>query len=127
MEQEMLWHDSLEEALEAVVAACGGSKAVGSAMWSTLDATDAGKKVKHCLNPDHSQKFSLDEILWLIRKGGEVGCLTAVSYINREASCAPPVPVRKEDVAAELQRNYISAVKQLTQITEKMNRLQSVG
>jgi len=127
VEEQTLWQDSLSEALEAVVIACGGAKDVGHAMWSTIDITDAGNKVKHCLSKDHNQKFSLDEIEFIFNLGGERGCLTGVSYINEISSCAPPVAVTKEDLQAQLQRQSIQAVKQLEGIVDRLSKLQGVG
>jgi hypothetical protein len=50
-----------------------------------------------------------------------------MAYISRECGYADPQPVEPEDEAAELQRQFIQAQQQMTQMLKRMEKLNLPG
>ncbi len=76
VESSQLWYDSMEEAVGAAVSALGGAKKVVTWLWPALaeqKPETAYTRLKHCLNPEKSEKLSLDELMLIARKAREVG------------------------------------------------------
>lgn len=75
-EQSSLFHDSIEEAVGDTVHALGGAKKVVLLLWPALAQSKpetAYTRLKHTLNPEKAEKFSLDEYHLLARLGNQVG------------------------------------------------------
>lgn len=121
--QNVLFSEDIYDALGDVVRALGGTKAVGILMRPEKPADEAGKWVKDCLNRNRLEKFDPEQVLWLLRKGREIGCHSAITYICDEAGYARPSPLEPEDERAALQRQYIESVRQAKQIADRMERL----
>ena len=109
--QHELFHESIEDALETVVKAIGGYKAVGLELWPEKSADEAGRMLRHCLMPERSEKLSLAQIIYLLRRGHQHGVHTAMHYLATVCGYQPPAPVTPEDQEAELQRQFIESVK----------------
>lgn len=124
MDQIPIFHEDLNEALKHLVNALGGPKVVGDAMWPAMQNPEkAGRKIADCLNNNHQQKFSPDEIIWLLCEGRKVGIHSAMAWIAGECGYAPPQPIEPEDEAAALQRQFIQSVKQQSEMLKRMERL----
>lgn len=123
MTQNQLWHDTFEDALRAILDAAGGPKKVAADLWPSKSLSDAHRRLLHCLDPERDQKLSLDELVWLMAKGREVGCHTAMAYIARACGYADSVPVDPEDERAELQRAFLESVKAQKDILKRMEAL----
>lgn len=125
-----LFCDSYEDAIRATASAIGGLKATGVALWPTLPADEAGRKLAACLDRDKREKLSLDELRSIRRMAREKGVHILASYEARDAGYADPQPITPEDEAAQLQREYIAAVKAMAALTKRMDSnplLRSVG
>jgi hypothetical protein len=121
--QSVLFSEDIYDALGDVVRALGGTKAVGAMMRPEKPADEAGKWVKDCLNRQRAERFDPEQVLWLLRKGREVGCHSAIAYICDEAGYSRPTPTEPEDERAALQRAYIESVKHARLIADRMERL----
>jgi hypothetical protein len=82
--QQVLWHDTIFDALGAAVQAAGGTKRVAGKLWPTLDSTSATARLRGCLNPDHAQKLCPEELLAVMRLGKEAGDNSAMEFLARE-------------------------------------------
>ncbi|AVL70848.1 hypothetical protein CEQ07_05115 [Oligella urethralis] len=122
MNQEALFYESFNQALTAVVAACGGAKKVGSILFPEKTADAARSQLLDCLNDDRPAKLSPEHIIMVLRMGQEVGCHAAINYISSEAGYSTPQPITPEDEAAKLQREFIQSMKAMQSLTEKMER-----
>lgn len=120
--QPALFHESYEDALRDTALALGGNKAVGSALWPAMPADDAGKKLADCLNRDKREKLSLGELALIRRMARKGGVHILASYEMRDAGYADPLPIAPEDEAAQLQREYIAAVKAMTALQARIDR-----
>lgn len=121
--QSSLFHDTYEDAIRDAVMSLGGFKRVGATLWPAMPADDAGRKLAHCLNTDKREKLDLGELQLIRREARKVGVHILASYEMRDAGYADPQPVNPEDEAAQLQREYIAAVKSMSAIQARLDRV----
>jgi hypothetical protein len=117
-----LFFDSYEAAIGATVTALGGNKRVGSTLWPTMPADEAGRRLAHCLNPDKRDKLCPNELAMIRREARKKGVHILAHYEARDAGYAEPLPLNPEDEAAQLQREYIAAVKGLQALADRIDR-----
>lgn len=121
--QPSLFHDTYEDAIRDAVMALGGYKRVGNVLWPAMPADDAGRKLSACLNTDKREKLDLGELQLIRREARKAGVHILASYEMRDAGYSDPQPIAPEDEAAQLQREYIAAVKSMSNIQARMDRL----
>ena len=63
----------------------------------------------------------------VMRKAKDAGVHVAMGYITQTLGYADPQPIEPEDERARLQREFITAVKALDTIQNRMNTLQAVA
>ena len=124
--QASLFYESYESAIADTITALGGNKIVGSALWPAMLADEAGKKLADCLNLKKREKLDLGELRLIRHLAREKGIHILMTYENRDAGYGDPLPITPEDEAAQLQREYIAAVKSLQVITTRMDRTTSL-
>lgn len=124
--QSSLFHDTYEDAIRDAVMSLGGFKKVGATLWPAMPADDAGRKLAHCLNTDKREKLDLGELQLIRREARKVGVHILASYEMRDAGYADPQPVNPEDEQAQLQREYIAAVKSMSAIQARLDRLNTL-
>ncbi|MGO1069300.1 hypothetical protein [Lysobacter sp. CA199] len=117
-----LFYDSYEDAIRSTVVALGGLKKVGALLWPAMPADDAGRKLAHCLNTEKREKIDLGELALLRKAARQAGVHILAAHEMREAGYAEPQPLAPEDEAAQLQREFITAVKALEFIQTRMGR-----
>lgn len=127
MTQDSLFYESVTDALDGVVKACGGAKAVGCRLWPEKTPQAAHTLMLACLNEARPEKLSPEQVLWLLAAGRKVGCHAAMNYLAREAGYSDPLPVEPEDERARLQREYIEATKALQAIAGRIERAGMLG
>lgn len=122
--QYELFHEDIYKALDTCVQALGGAKVVGAELWGESAPSDQqGEKLNHCLNQNHAQKLSLDEMLWILRKAHDTGCHAAINFICRDTGYSDPQPLNVEDEVAQREREFIQAVDGLKHLTESITQL----
>lgn len=121
--QEELFHEDLNAALGFVISALGGNKKVGSELWPSLSADQAGKKLSTCLNPEHAQHIKPEELLWILHAAKNAGVHSAMAYITGECGYAHPQPIEPLDEAAQLQKEFIQAANTLGVIMKRAEKL----
>lgn len=127
MTQDSLFYESVTDALDGVVKACGGAKAVGCRLWPEKTPQAAHTLMLACLNEARPEKLSPEQVLYLLAAGRKVGCHAAMNYLAREAGYSDPLPVEPEDERARLMREYIEAVKGMQNMTSRMERAGLLG
>ena len=120
--QPALYHDTLQDALSEVVTALGGAKKVGALLWPEKSADDAGRQLRHALDPDRAEKISLEQLSLVLRLGREKGAHGAMNFLCRDAGYQDPVAVEPEDERAQLQREFIQAQQAMLQMAKRMER-----
>lgn len=108
MTQDKLFITSIHDALGDLVRALGGPKEVGLTLKPEKTAEDAAGWVKDCLNPKRREKFDPDHILWLLKRGREVGCHDPINWICAQAGYLPPEPTEPETELTNLLREYVA-------------------
>lgn len=126
MDQLSLYHEDAHEAARTVVNALGGPTKVGQAMRPELAGKPAAARtwVNNCLDPDRAEKFDIDQWLWLMREGRDVGCHALATQICRDAGYRDPIPVTPEEEQDQLMRDFIEAQRSLGRISQRMSDLQ---
>lgn len=103
-----LFHEDIYSALRTCVDAMGGPKKVGPELWGNAQTPGKlGEKLANCLNPNHAQKLSLDEVMFILRGAHQVGCHGAINFLCRDAGYADPNPLEPEEETIALQRQII--------------------
>lgn len=126
MHQQMMFFERLEDALAAVVDVCGGRKKFAGEMFPDKSIRDAHNLVDAMLNPARREKFSPEQVVYVARRGREVGCHAVMAYLSQEAGYATPVPIDPHDLTAELQRQFVEAVGALQGIQMQLQRAQQL-
>lgn len=121
--QQELFHESLHDALKAVVAALGGLKVVGIQLWPEKPVDEAARYLADCLNPDRPHGLHPEKLLLLLRLAHARGVHTGFTWISREVGYADPTPIEPEDELAELQRQFIRSVESLDGLMKRAERI----
>ena len=121
-DQQLLWHDSVLDALGSAVQAAGGMKRVASEVWPSLGPDIGAARLRSCLNPDHAQKLCPLELVTIARIAREHGDHSVMNYLCGALGYAPPVPVSPEDRRAQLHTQFIEAVEALERIRRDLAR-----
>ena len=122
-----LMHESFTDALGFIVQALGGPKKVGVAMRPDLPADHAATWVRDCLNAHRRERFTPDQVLWLLREARRAGVHAGMAFIARDCGYADPVPLEPEDERAQLQRDFAESVRLQAKLVERMERLGSAS
>jgi hypothetical protein len=99
-DQGQLWHDCIEDAIGTVVQVLGGAKRVAVLLWPALASAKpetAYTRLRHSLNPEKAEKFSLEEFLLLARKGREAGEHSIAKYFGH-ATGYEVIPLESEEI-----------------------------
>jgi hypothetical protein len=123
-EQVALFHDSIHDAVGAVVAALGGKKKVATQLWPRLKPETAYTRLAHCLSDEFPEKLAPDELLFLARAGREIGCHSIVKYMAEECGYAPPEPVDPLDETDTLRREIRDGLAALNRKVDRLERVE---
>ena len=126
MTQPELFHETLNDALQAAVAALGGPKAVGAKMRPELPVDQAAGWVRDCVNPSRRESFHPEHLQMLLRECREVGYHGLAAFMMRDASYQDPVPVEVQDQLQKLQQQFVDAVGSIDTIKKQMERLMNM-
>lgn len=116
--------DSLNDILIDCVKALGGSKQVGPMLWPEKTPDTAQRTLLDCLNPERSAHLTPEHVLLILRKARQAGYHEGIGYILSDLGYAPTTPVEPRDEAAELQRQFIEAMKGLQSMAARLEQLQ---
>lgn len=123
--QQSLFHDSVHDAAGAVILSLGGKKHVAQLLWPHLKPESAYTRLAHCLSEDDQQKFSIQELMFLMREGRKIGDHSLVAYVNQDAGYGPPVPVDPVDEAEQLRRDIRDELASLNKRMARLERIES--
>lgn len=124
-EQGNLLITDIYDALGDLVRAIGGPKEVGESLKPEKTLEDAAGWVKDCLNRKRREKFDPEHILWLLRKGREVGCHEPIKWICGSSGYTAPEPVEAESELAKLLREYVETGNRLATLQPKIEELRA--
>jgi hypothetical protein len=119
--------ETFNDALIECVKAAGGSKEVGVALWGKSQGIDAAqRRLLACLNTERAEKLSLDEIVQVMRMARDRGCHVGMQYLA-ESLGYTITPIEPKDELAELERRFIGATEDLTQMLKRIEHLRRPG
>lgn len=121
--QTSLFHESVYDALGSVVSALGGAKVVAMQLWPEKDPVDAGKLLRHCLNPDRPEKLSIEQVIWLMKAGRQDNCHDIATYLLRDCGYQDPIPIEPDDERAALMREFVLATERMEKLSKQMQRV----
>lgn len=113
----------VNEALIDTVKALGGSKQVAPLLWPTKAPEAAQRLLLDCLNEDRPAHLTPDQVVFILRLARERGIHIGMQSLCAQLGYAEPVPVEPKDESAQLQREYIEAVRSMAAIAARMDRL----
>lgn len=122
MQQTVLFHESINDALDACVKACGGAKKVAGKLWPEKTADAAHRLLLQCLNEDRQEKLGPEQVLFILKLAREAGFHDGINFISRESGYSDPQPMDPEDEKTLLMRAFIDAQKNMKQIADRMER-----
>lgn len=121
---ELELFDSFEEALGGVVLALGGAKKVGAMLWPDLPIERAAQNVRDRLNSDRRERFSPQQVVFLLRQAREAGYHAAMRWLAGECGYVAPRPAERDAQKAELQLQFVRAAQLVARIGEQIKRLE---
>lgn len=120
--------EDLNEAIRETINSLGGMKKIGSAIQGEAKSpVDAGKWLADCLNDAKRDKLAPDQLAYIRRRARAEGVHILAAFEAQDAGYAPPQPITPEDEVAQLQREFVTAVKALTAIQARMDRAGQLG
>lgn len=122
-----LFCESIEEAMDEVIKACGGRKAFACEMWPSMPVREAHNRIDACLNPERREKFSPHDLLYVLRRGRDAGCHSLMGFLAGDAGYRAE-PIEPEDEMARLQREFLAGVEAQKVTAARMERIaQALG
>ena len=120
--QQELFNETLSEAFHELINQLGGVKKVGAELWPEKLVREAGNQLLNCLNPEHAQKLSLEQIDLIFLMARQSDCHVIAKYIG-DVYGYKFMPIEPEDEKAELQHAYIKATQDLKKIADRMQQI----
>lgn len=119
MEQRPLFCERIEDALGSVINACGGRKKFASEMWPNKPQRDAHNLLDACLNPERREKFAPHDLVYIMKRGREVGCHDVINYLSEQCGYTA-TPIEPEDELTKLLREYLDCAKRIGKLEPKI-------
>lgn len=118
--------ETTTEALIACVKAAGGSKAVGHRVWPEKTVEAAQRHLLNCLDDTRAERLTPDQVLLIAGLARSKGCHAYAEHVAQTLSYAEPLPIEPKDEVDELRRQFIEATGRLSEIAERIHRLERV-
>lgn len=100
MDQPSLFHDSIYDAIKAVVQAAGGNKKVGPMLRPTK--AEPANWLRDCLNEGRREKLDPEDMAFLRKLGRDIGCHAITHHEAQQAGYEQPTPLDNEERARTL-------------------------
>lgn len=122
-QQPPLFVESVYDALKAIVAALGGPKVVGAALWPQKSVDDARTQLLHCLNPDRNDKLDPEQVVMLFRLAREADFHVAKHWLDSETGYLPSSPADPHDEQARLVTVIADAAQTMNRAMQTLDKL----
>jgi hypothetical protein len=103
---------------------CGGRKAFACEMWLDKPPRDAHNLLDACLNPERRERLAPGQVIYIAKRGRDVGFHAVMAFLCAEAGYAEPTPVFQLDERAELECQYIEATRLIARMAERIERIE---
>jgi hypothetical protein len=118
-----LFHETWQDALREVIAACGGAKQVAAKLWQEKTPDAAHRLLLDCLNETRPERLDPDRLRLLLKMGRDKGCHAAANWLMRDLGYDDVKVVEPTDRREQLQREFVSAAKALQGLAAQLERL----
>jgi hypothetical protein len=122
MQSKLALFEDIDDALRDVVRDLGGTKVVGHWLRPDFQPDQAGAWLKDCLNSERREKLSPRQVMAILRRARDSGHHQLMEFIAGDSGYSTQ-PIEPRDELAELQRQFISAVKQSKHIADRLDRM----
>lgn len=122
MQSKLAIFEDIDDALRDVVREMGGTKVVGHWLRPDLAPDAAGAWLKDCLNSERREKLSPRQVMAILRRAHDSGHHQLMEFIAADSGYSAQA-IEPRDELAELQRQFISAVKQSQHIADRLDRM----
>lgn len=122
--QDSLFYERIEDAIDEVIRACGGRKKIAVELWPAKPARDAHNRLDACLNHERPEKFAPHELIFIAKKGREVGCHALKYYIDDECGYERSKPRNRQQEKSSLQEEFIKHVRLADRISKRLEALE---
>ena len=120
--QPQLFNETLSEAMQDLIHQLGGPKQVGPVLWPEKDVTDARNALLNCLNPEHQQKLSLEQIDLLLELGRRHNIHSVPKFISDRYDYRIE-PITPEEKKNSLQSQFNQKVEEMENILRQFKTL----
>jgi len=124
MNQAVLFHDTIFDALGADISAAGGFKVVAGKLWPAENPTTAATKLRNAVNPEQAQKLCPDEVIQIKRLAFEAGSTATITYEAQQLGYAVTW-IEPEDEIQRIERENNELLKALNKRMERAEFLRS--
>lgn len=123
MTTQEMFLDSLSDAISDAINQLGGAKRVGTMLWPEKSAREAGNQLLNCLNPDHAQKLSLEQIDFIVGEARKKDVHSVAVYIADKYCYEPPKPITKESLKADIDRQLGNKLSEIEDLVRQLKKL----
>lgn len=114
--------DSFSDSIGNAINQLGGPKKVGLMLWPEKSAREAGNQLLNCLNPDHQQKLSLEQIDLIICEARKNSIHDIHKYMCDRYGYEFK-PITKESIKADIQKQMNAAITDIRGLLEKWEQI----
>jgi hypothetical protein len=121
--QNALFHDRIEDAADEVCRAVGGRKKMACELWPDKATRDAHNLLDACLNQERREHLTPSQLLYIARRGREVGCHAVMMFLDQDCGYAS-TPVTKCEEVDRVTSVIAESTKTLATALATLERLQ---
>lgn len=118
--QEELFLDDFTDALAHTIKALGGFGAVGAELWPAKPLRSAENWLRDCLNPNRSEKLSMDEVVTILRLARDRGIHTAIYKLCDDAGYGRPAIAPNKTPQQILAEKFQRTAAELSRLADEM-------
>lgn len=124
MEQPALFHETIEDALAADIAALGGPKKCGAWLFSHLPPDQAGGMVRAALNPERNERLCPMQVYQIMEKAAVVGSFAVLQFYAHHLGFNVEW-ISPADEAEQLERQLLAEFKAISQRMARLERVKT--
>ena len=117
---------SIHQALDELICAIGGKnphRTIGIELWPTKAPDTAYSRLKASLDPNQDQKFSPEEVMYLLHRGRLAGHHFATAYLLYEIGYEPPIPAAPTSARVEIMEKMKALTDKQLQLAKDLELL----
>lgn len=121
MRQDRLYYESAEDSVNEVITSSSKTwKQVANMLWPAMKIDSAYARLKNCLRDDKDEKLSFAEVIQICKFCER---FDALYHFADECHHTRGEPRAPEDEAAILKREFITSVKTMERLADRLERL----